>query len=124
MSPNQKMKLGRRGKLLRVRSMRVITEQLSPMMLLLSDSASRSHLMVSTVRDDNRQSFNISTLNHITFPENVKAGVLATSDPAPGGPVKAIGWGKSGSNMEAFKTLHEVDLNTHKTVMPKVNTLM
>ena len=53
----------------------------------------------------------------------MKAGVLATSDPAAGDPVKAIGWGKSGSDMEAFKTLHEVDLNTHETVMPKVNNV-
>ena len=53
----------------------------------------------------------------------MKAGVLATSDPAAGDPVKAIGWGKSGSDMEAFKTLHEVDLNIHKEVAPKVKNL-
>ena len=49
----------------------------------------------------------------------MKAGVLATSDPDLDDPVKAIGWGKSGSKMEAFKTLHEVKLSVHREVKPR-----
>ena len=50
----------------------------------------------------------------------MKAGVRATSDPGPDDTVKAIGWGKAGSNMEAFKTLHEVEIKVHKTEKPQV----
>ena len=53
-------------------------------------------------------------------PENVKAGIRATSDPGPEDTVKAIGWGKAGSQMEAFKTLHEVEIKVHKTEKPQV----
>ena len=60
------------------------------------------------------------SVSYRAFAENVKAGVRATSDPEPDDTVKAIGWGKAGSQMEAFKTLHEVEIKVHKTEKPKV----
>ena len=49
----------------------------------------------------------------------MKAGVRATSDPGTDETVKAIGWGKAGSQMEAFNTLHEVEIKVHKTEKPQ-----
>ena len=92
------------------------------MMLPLSRSASPLYLMASiNIFVINYFSTNQSGSLESAFPpENVKAGVRATSDPGPDDTVKAIGWGKAGSNMEAFKTLHEVEIKVHKTEKPQV----
>ena len=50
----------------------------------------------------------------LCFSEFVEAGVTSQVDPGVGDPVKAIGWGKAGSDMEEFATLHEVDLKVHE----------
>ena len=91
------------------------------MMLPLSRSASPLYLMASiNIYVVNNFSTNQSgSLESAFLPENVKAGVRATSDPGPDDTVKAIGWGKAGSNMEAFKTLHEVEIKVHKTEKPQ-----
>ena len=44
----------------------------------------------------------------------MEAGVTSKVDPGVGDPVKAIGWGKAGSDLEEFSTLHEVDLRVHE----------